>query len=96
MHPNWKSTQTSVEACKKLRFLKENHEDSAGAWGFPVQADQGERRSAFSKELNQVEVGLVASKWEHVPLIKLLNEISSILEKEPKKRKQSLFGWEWI
>lgn len=31
MHPNWKSTQTSVEACKKLRFLKENHEDSAGA-----------------------------------------------------------------
>lgn len=31
MQPNWKSTQTSVEACKKLQFLKENHEESAGA-----------------------------------------------------------------
>ena len=88
MQPNWKSTQTSVEACKKLQFLKENHEESAGAWGFPVQADQGERRSAFSKELNQAEVGLAASKWEHVPLIKLLKEISPILEKEPKKKKK--------
>lgn len=47
--PSWKSTQISVEACEKLWFLKENREGSAGAWGFPEQADQGEKERSFLK-----------------------------------------------
>lgn len=59
--------------------------------GFQSKQIKGRRREAFSKELNQAEVGLTASKWGHASLIKLLKEISSILENEPKNPP---FGWE--
>lgn len=63
MQPSWKSIQISAEACKKLWSLKENHGNSADAGGFPVLADQGEKKRCFLRRAqSKAEVRLAASK----------------------------------
>lgn len=76
MQASWKSIQIYVEACKNVQSPKEDHRNSADAWGFSVQADQREERYFLRRAQSQAEVWLAGSKWEHAPLVKLLREIS--------------------